>query len=75
MFPPNDGRRCAFCKVGSLIKSDREIAFKQRTDKGYLVCRVTIPMEICDHCGSKTWDEVAEAIINEAIRERYKMMP
>jgi hypothetical protein len=75
MFPPNDGRRCAFCKVGSLIKSDREIAFKQRTEKGYLFCRVTIPMEICDNCRSQTWDADAEAMINEAVREQYKKMP
>jgi hypothetical protein len=75
MSPPNDDERCVFCRVGSLIRSDREIAFKQWTDKGYLFCRVTIPMEICDHCGSKTWHDDAEAIIDETVREEYKKMP
>jgi len=68
----NDVLRCALCKVGSLIRSDREIAFKQWTDKGYVFCRVTVPMEICDRCGSKTWDDDAEAIIDDTVREEYK---
>ena len=75
MFPPNDFQRCVFCKVGNLVRSDKGIAFKQWTDKGYLFCRVTIPMDICDRCGLKTWDADAEAIINEAVRKEYERMP
>ena len=58
-----------------MVRSDKEIAFKQQTDKGYIFCRVTIPMDICDHCGLKTWDEGAEAIINEAVRKKYERLP
>ena len=69
-----DVLRCALCKVGSLIRSDREIAFKQRTDKGYVFCRVMVPMDICDHCGWKTFNEDAEAIIDQAIRDGYEKL-
>jgi hypothetical protein len=34
----------SLCKRGNLIKEDRAIAFSQWTDKGYVVCRVTVPM-------------------------------
>jgi hypothetical protein len=75
MLPPDDVELCVFCKIGRLIRSDQEIAFKQRTDKGYVLCRVTIPMSICDHCGLKTWDDDAEAIIDEAVRKEYERKP
>jgi hypothetical protein len=32
-------------------------------------------MGICDHCGSKTWDDDAEAIIEEAVRQEYQKLP
>jgi hypothetical protein len=72
MRPSNDVPRCVLCKVGCLIRSDREIAFKRWTDKGYVFCRVTIPMDVCDNCGWKTSDIDAEAIIDEAVRQEYE---
>jgi hypothetical protein len=75
MRSPNDVQRCVLCKVGTLTRSDQEIAFKQRTDKGYVFCRVTIPMDICDNCGWKTSDNDAEAIIGEAVRQEYEKKP
>jgi len=71
----NDVLRCALCKFGSLIRSDREIAFKRWTDKGYVFCRVTVPTDICDHCGWMTFNEDAEAIIDQAVRQQYERMP
>jgi hypothetical protein len=72
MRPPNDVPRCVLCKIGNLIRSDQELAFKQWTDKGYVFCRVTIHMDICDNCGWKACDNDAEAIINEAVRQEYE---
>jgi hypothetical protein len=71
MSAPQDLQRCDFCKVGSIIKSDQRIVFRQRTDKGYVICRATVPMGVCDNCGSKNWDDDAEAIIEEAVRREY----
>ena len=32
---------------------------------------VTIPLGVCDHCGSKHWTEDAEAITEAAVRREY----
>jgi hypothetical protein len=68
----DEDQRCIFCKIGRIAKKDRDIAFKQSTDKGYISCDVTILMSICDYCGLKTWDENAEAIVTEAVRHKYE---
>ena len=75
MSAPDDLQSCVFCKIGRVITSDQTIAFRQWTDKGYISCRATIPMGICDHCGSKTWDDDAEAMIEEAVRQEYQKLP
>ena len=31
-------------------------------------------MEICDHCGAKSWDHDAEAIIENAVRREYERL-
>jgi hypothetical protein len=66
---------CPFCKQGRVIKRQQEIAFHQSTDKGYVFCRVTIPVSVCDHCGSMTWTREAEATIDEAVRREYDKLP
>ena len=45
-----------------------ELAFHQSTSRGYIRCKVTIPMSVCERCGAKSWDEAAEALIEEAAR-------
>lgn len=75
MSDPEDLRPCEFCKIGRVIKSDQTISFRQWTDKGYITCRATIPMGICDRCGSKNWDDDAEAIIEDAVRQEYQKLP
>ena len=70
-----DPQRCDFCKIGHVVESNQPIAFRQWTNKGYVSCRVTIPMIICETCGSKSWDEEAEATLNEAVRKEYDKLP
>jgi hypothetical protein len=43
----------------------------QSTDKGYVFCRAEIPIGVCDRCGAKHWNQVAEAIIEEVVRREY----
>jgi hypothetical protein len=62
---------CDFCKVGQLIERNELIAFHQWTDKGYIFCRATVLIGVCDECGSRTWDDVAEATIDEVVRRAY----
>jgi hypothetical protein len=66
---------CDFCKIGQIAKRQEEIAFRQWTDRGYVSCRVVIPIDVCDRCGLRNWDEAAEAIIEEAVRKQYEKLP
>ena len=65
------GELCEFCQQGSLITRDEQMSFHQWTDRGTVSCRVTIPMKVCDTCGMKTWDEAAEALIEQAVSQAY----
>jgi hypothetical protein len=74
MTASHDAERCIFCKTGRIVQKDQDFAFKERTDKGYVFCQVTILMDICDHCGAKSWDHDAEAIMDNAVRREYERL-
>ena len=59
---------CDFCKRGRVVTRNENLTFHQWTYRGYIRCQVTIPIGVCDNCEAKTWDEAAEAIIEEAAR-------
>jgi hypothetical protein len=63
--------RCDFCKHGRVLCHDQRIEFRQRTDRGYVSCSVTIPLGVCDRCGSSHWNEEAEAITEGAVLREY----
>jgi hypothetical protein len=75
MSQPDDIERCDFCKSGRINKRNEQIAFHQWTDKGYVFCRTNIPMRVCERCGAKSWDQAAEAIVNEVVRAEYRKLP
>jgi hypothetical protein len=52
-----------------VVKQNERMRFHQWTGRGYVLCEVTIPVGVCDRCGMKSWDEAAEAIIEQAVRE------
>ena len=66
---------CDLCGRGDVIRQTQEIAFRQETDKGYVFCRATIQIGICTHCGHKSLDDAAEAILDEAVRQEYDKLP
>jgi hypothetical protein len=70
-----DLRKCDFCRRGRVMIRRQNIAFRQWTDKGYICCEVSIPIGICQRCGAKTWDEAADAIIADAVRQQYDKLP
>jgi hypothetical protein len=75
-MPQSENAQCCdFCKVGHVVNREEPISFRQWTDKGYVICRVVIPLGVCDHCGMRDWDETAEAIIEEAVRKEYEKLP
>jgi hypothetical protein len=71
----NDAEICEFCQQGNVVKRNEPMSFHQWTDRGYVFCSVTIPMGICDRCGTKALDEAAEVIIEQAVREAYDRLP
>jgi hypothetical protein len=62
---------CAFCGQGTATRRDEELSFYQQTDRGYVFCKVKIPMGICPQCHAKNWDDEAEVIIEQAVRAEY----
>ena len=75
MSDPNDAQVCDFCKGGHVAKRDQQVTLRQWTDKGYVFCRATIPIGVCDRCGSRHWSEDAETIIEDAVRQEYRKLP
>jgi S-adenosylmethionine/arginine decarboxylase-like enzyme len=70
----DEPQSCDQCGTGRVVISEQEITFHQWTDRGYVYCRATIPMGVCDHCGSRQWDDAAEAIIEEVVRQEYEKL-
>src|ERR1043166_8521824 len=62
---------CAFCGQGTAIRRDEELQFYQLTNRGYVFCKVKIPMDVCSQCHAKNWDEEGEVIIEQAVRAEY----
>jgi hypothetical protein len=75
MSKPQAGETCPFCKKGSFRERAEEIAFHQWTDKGYIFCRVTVTLGVCDNCGWRNWNDDIEALINETVRREYDKLP
>ena len=64
-----------FLQDGHVAKRNQQVTFRQSTDKGYVICRATIPIGVCDRCGSRHWSEDAETIIEDAVRQEYQKLP
>jgi hypothetical protein len=41
------------------------------TDRGYVHCRVEVPIGVCERCGVEQWSQEAEAIVEEAVQREY----
>jgi hypothetical protein len=70
----DDIEQCAFCRHGRITVQAKSLAFHQRTDRGFVFCKVTIPMSNCDQCGNLGWDDVADAVIEEVVRREYEKL-
>ena len=72
MFDPTAIRRCDFCKIGRVTKRYEPVLFRQWSDKGYIFCRVEVPVGICNGCGRQHWDQDAEGIVENAFQQSYR---
>jgi hypothetical protein len=75
MADDKSGDICELCRRGRKIRRNEELAFNQWTDRGYVSCRVTIPISTCDRCNAKSWDEQAESMIEAAVRKACDQLP
>jgi hypothetical protein len=65
---------CDFCKKGHISQRTREVAFRQWSDKGYVHCRVTLMMGVCDHCQASMPASGADKIFDEAFQREYNRL-
>jgi len=66
---------CLFCKQGHVTQVTKPLTFRQTTDRGPIVCRITVPVGRCSQCGAETFDAEAEAMIESAVRREYEKLP
>jgi hypothetical protein len=71
----NEADVCDLCHRGAVFRTAQEIAFRQWTSKGNVFCRLTVPMAICPACGARNLDEVAEAMIDQAVQREIDKLP
>ena len=71
MSDPGNADTCSFCGEERVLTRMEWLEFRQWTDRGYVFCKVLIPVGTCDGCGSKTWSEAAETVIEVAVKQEY----
>lgn len=59
---------CEFCGQIAVRSRVEQLTFHQWTDRGDVLCDITIPVATCWNCGARSWDEAAEAMIEQAVR-------
>ena len=67
--------RCFLCNKGRVVTRMEELNFRQWSDKGYVHCRVMVPMEVCDNCGAKSLGEAAVKVMDDAFQSAYEALP
>lgn len=66
---------CPLCKRGHMVMATVDSSFRQKTDRGQVTCRLTLPVSTCSHCGFEWLDADAEARIDRAVRLEYDKLP
>jgi hypothetical protein len=62
---------CDFCGKGPVIWRAEEMRFRQSSDKGYVLCSVTLPVGTCAHCQAKSLDADSNAAFEAAFPREY----
>ena len=66
---------CDFCNKKQVAWRLEEMAFRQSSDKGYVHCRVALPVGTCQSCGSKSLEPGSDEILDAAFQEAYRKLP
>jgi hypothetical protein len=66
---------CDFCHKKEVAWRIEVMAFRQSSDKGYVHCRVELPVGTCRSCGTKSLQPGSDRILDAAFREEYRKLP
>ena len=75
MTAEDESTMCALCEIGHVTKRLEQVAFRQRSDKGYVHCSVTVQVGTCSHCHAKSTDPDAQTIFDAAFKREYDKLP
>jgi hypothetical protein len=62
---------CELCRTGRVRWRKEAVRFRQWSDRGYVLCRVTLPVGTCTHCKAKSLDPDSERIFDAAFQREY----
>ena len=62
---------CDFCRKGPVTWRMEEINFRQWSDKGYVHCRVTLPVGTCAQCQAQSLDADSDRAFEAAFKREY----
>ena len=65
---------CDSCHQKRVTWKIEEMAFRQWSDKGYVQCRVELPVGTCQSCGAKSLQPGSDRILNAAFEEAYRKL-
>jgi hypothetical protein len=65
---------CDICHEKRVTWAIEEIAFRQSSDKGYVHCRVELPVGTCQNCGAKSLELGSDRILDAAFEEAYRKL-
>jgi len=65
---------CDFCHQKQVTWKTEEMTFRQWSDKGYVHCRVDLPVGTCASCGAKSLEPGSDHILDAAFEEAYRKL-
>ena len=65
---------CDFCHQKRVTWKSEELAFRQSSDKGYVHCRVRLPMGTCQNCGAKSLEPGSDRMLDAAFEEACRQL-
>ena len=66
---------CDFCHKEQVTWRSETMAFRQSSDKGYVYCRVELPIGTCRSCGAKSLRPGSDQILDAAFLVEYRKLP
>jgi hypothetical protein len=66
---------CDFCHQKRVTWKTEQMTFRQSSAKGYVNCRVELPVGTCHSCGTKSLKPGSDKILDAAFQKEYRKLP